>query len=81
MYILFINSGDKCDIFVSTQFNNYNNKKICLTHEFNLAQPNPCWVGLDLSDGLGWVEPMGWTIFFITITIKLSRKKYITLAT
>ena len=52
MYILFINSGDKCDIFVSTQFNNYNNKKICLTHEFNLASPNPCWVG--------WTYVMGW---------------------
>ena len=64
MYILFINSGGKCDIFVSTQFNNYSNKKICLTHEFNLAQPNPCWVRLDLCDGLGWVEfffdPLWW---------------------
>ena len=30
---------------------------------------NECaWVGL------GRVEPMGWTIFFITIIIKLSRK-------
>ena len=25
---------------------------------------------------MGQVEPMGWTIFFITIIIKLSRKKY-----
>ena len=25
MYILFINSGDKCDIFFSAQFNNNNN--------------------------------------------------------
>ena len=24
---------------------------------------------------MDWVEPMGWTIFFITIIIKLSRKK------
>ena len=30
---------------------------------------------------MGQVEPMGWTTFFITIIIKLSRKKYITLAT
>ena len=60
MYILFINLGGKCDIFVSTQFNNYSNKKFCLTHEFNLAQPNPCWVGLDLCNRLDWVE------FFLT---------------
>ena len=31
----------------------------------------PTWVGL------GQVEPMGWTIFFITIIIKLSKKIYI----
>ena len=39
----------------------------------NSTQPNPTHMGR--------VEPMGWTIFFITIIIKLSRKKYITLAT
>ena len=27
MYILFINSGGRCDIFFSTQFNNNSNKK------------------------------------------------------
>ena len=27
MYILFINSGGKCDIFFSAQFNNNNNNK------------------------------------------------------
>ena len=43
MYILFINSGGKCDIFFSAQFNNKN----CPTHGFNPTQPNPC--------GLGWV--------------------------
>ena len=45
------------------QFNNYSNKKNCPTHGFNPTQPNPCglgWVGLDLCDGLGWVE------FFLT---------------
>ena len=43
----------------STQFNNNSNKKNCLTHGFNLIQPNstqPMWVGLDLCDGLGCVE-------------------------
>lgn len=30
--------------------------------------------------GLGQVERMGWTIFCITVIIKLNRKKYITLA-
>ena len=63
MYILFINSGDKCDIFFSIQFNNNSNKKIFPTHRFNSTQLNPCrlgWIGLDLCDGLGWVE------FFLT---------------
>ena len=41
--------------------------------KFNLTQPT--WVGF------GLVEPMGWKFFFSTIIIKLSRKKYITLAT
>ena len=57
MYILFINSSNKCDIFFfSAQFNNNSNKKNCPTHGFNPTQPNPCglgWVGLDLYDGLG----------------------------
>ena len=45
------------------------------THHISPIQPNPIqptWVVL------GRVEPMGLTIFFITIIIKLSRKKYIT---
>ena len=52
MYILFINSGGRCDIFFSTQFNNNSDKKkkkICLTHGFNLTQLDSCelgWVGL-----------------------------------
>ena len=56
MYILFINSGGKCDIFFSDQFNNNSNKKNCPTHGFNPIQSDPCgldWVGLDLCDGLG----------------------------
>ena len=59
MYILFINSGSKCDIFFSTQFNNDSNKKNYPTHEFNPTQPNPThvnWIGLDKCDGLSWVE-------------------------
>ena len=50
MYILFINSGGKCDIFFSAQFNNNSNKKNCPTHGFNPTQP--C--------GLGWTYVMGW---------------------
>ena len=67
MYILFINSDGKCDIYIHiyiyiyiffffAQFNNNSNKKNCPTHGFNPTQPNPCglgWVGLDLYDGLG----------------------------
>ena len=62
MYILFINLGGKCDIYIYiyfAQFNNNSNKKNCPTHGFNPTQPNPCglgWVGLDLYDGLGWIE-------------------------
>ena len=61
MYILLINSGDKCDIFFSTQFNNNSNKKI--VQPMGSTRPNPThvgWVGLDLCDGLptmvGWVK-------------------------
>ena len=43
-------------------------KKIQLnpTHHIGPTQPNPTHMGR--------VEPMGWTIFFITIIIKLSIK-------
>ena len=60
MYILFINLGGKCDLYFSAQFNNNSNKKK-LSNPW--VQPNPTqpmWVGLDLCDGLGWVE------FFLT---------------
>ena len=63
MYILFINTGGKCDIFFSAQFNNNSNKKNCPTHGFNPTQSNLyelCWVGLDFCDGLDWVK------FFLT---------------
>ena len=46
MYILFINSSGKCDIYF-----------------FNVG-----WVGLDLCDGLGWVE------FFLTHHSGLGQK-------
>ena len=52
MYILFINSSSKCDIFFSAQFNNNNNNKNCPTQGFNPTHVG--WVGL------GWVE------FFLT---------------
>ena len=53
MYILFINSSDRYDIFFSTQFNNNSNKKNCPTHELIPIQPDPC--------ELGWTFVMGWT--------------------
>ena len=46
MYILFINSGGKCDVFFSAQFNNNSNKKK-LSNPW--AQPDltqPMWVRL-----------------------------------
>ena len=53
MYILFINSGGKYDIFFSTSFNNNNsNKKNSPTHGFNPTQPNSC--------ELSWTYVMGW---------------------
>ena len=50
MYILFIDSGGRCDILFS-QFNNNSNKKNCPTHEFNPTQPNPTHVD--------WTNVMG----------------------
>ena len=53
MYILFINSGNRYDIFFSAQFNN--NVIIIKnysTHGFNLTQPDPF--------GLGWIYVMDW---------------------
>ena len=57
MYILFINSGGRFDIFFSTQFNNNSNKKVVQP----MGSTRPIWVGLDLCDGLGWV---GLNFFF-----------------
>ena len=69
MYILFINSGGKCDIYFSNQFNNNSNKK-------KIVQPmgstRPMWVGLDLCDELGWVE------FFLTHHCRLGQKMPLT---
>ena len=46
MYILFINSGGKCDIFFSTQFNNNSNKKSFNPwDQLDPTQPNPCGLG------------------------------------
>ena len=55
MYILFINSGDKCDIYIFAQFNNNSNKKKCSTHGFNPTQPMDLCNGLNI---LGWVGLM-----------------------
>ena len=69
MYILFINSSGKCDIFFSTQLIIIVIKKI--VQPMDSTQTNPThmgWVGLDLCDGLGWVE------FFLTHHGGLSQK-------
>ena len=50
MYILFINSGGKCDIFFSAQFNS--NKKNLFNPWVQLDSTQPMWVGLDLCDEL-----------------------------
>ena len=46
MYILFINSGGKCNIFFSVQFNNNSNKK-------KLSNP---WIQSDPTQPMCWVE-------------------------
>ena len=66
MYILFINSGGKCDIFFSAQFNS--NKKNLSNPWVQLDSTQPMWVGLDLCDELGWVE------FFLTHHSGLGKK-------
>ena len=53
MYILFINSGGKCAIYIYiyiffAQFNNNSNKKVVQSK----VQLDP-WIGLDLCDTLG----------------------------
>ena len=67
MYILFINSGgkcdlppkkkksSKCDIFFSAQFNNNNNNKKFI-QTMGSTQPNLMHVGCV---GLGWTYVMG----------------------
>ena len=55
MYILFINSGGKYNIFFSAQFNNNSNKKK-IVQPMGSTQPNPTqpmWVRL------GWTYVMG----------------------
>ena len=62
MYILFINSSGKCDIFFSAQFNNNSNNK----KNFQpMGSTRPMWVGLAWL-GLAWTYVMGWVglIFF-----------------
>ena len=59
MYILFINSNGKCDIFFSAQFNNNSNKKNF--QPIGSTQPNPTqpiWVRLNFFfDPPWWVGP------------------------
>ena len=47
MYILFINSGGKCDVFFSAQFNNNSNKKKLSNPWVQLDSTKPMWVGLN----------------------------------
>ena len=57
MYILFINSGGKYDIFFSAQFNNNSNKKK-IVQLMGSTRPNPThlgWVGLNFFDPPWWV--------------------------
>ena len=61
MYILFINSGGKCNIFFSTQFNNNSNKKKLSNPWVQPDPTQPMWVGL------GWTYVMGWVEFFFFI--------------
>ena len=63
MYILFINSGGKCNIFFSTQFNNNSNKKKLSNPWVQPDPTQPMWVGL------GWTYVMGWVEFFFLSTM------------
>jgi len=47
-------------------------KKIQPNSTHHISPTQPIWVGS------GRVEPKDWTIFFITIIVKLKRKKHIT---
>ena len=58
MYILFINSGGRFDIFFSAQFNNNSNKKVVQP----MGSTGPIWVGLDLCDGLDWFFSPPWWV-------------------
>ena len=73
MYILFINSGGRCNIFFLLNLIIIVTKK---KKNSNLwVQPNPIrpmWVGLDLCDGLGLVE------FFLTHHCGLGQKMPLT---
>ena len=64
MYILFINSSNKCDIFFL--LNLIIKKKNCPTHGFNPIQPNPC--------GLGWIYVIRWVEFFLPIMMGWVKK-------
>ena len=58
MYIFFINSSGKCDIFFSNEFNNNSNKKKFVqpmdSTRLNLTHVD--WVRLGWTYVMGWVE-------------------------
>lgn len=70
MYIWFINSGGRYDIYIfSAQLNNISNKKKFQLMSSTQSRPGPC--------GLGWVELMwwlGWVEFFLIHYSRLSKK-------
>ena len=66
MYILFINSYGKCDIFFLFNLIIIVIKKI--VQPMGSTRPNPThvgWVGLDWTYVMGWVG-LGWVEFFLT---------------
>ena len=54
MYILFINSGGRCDIFFSAQFNNNSKKKKKIVQP--MSSTPLMWVGLGWTNVMGWVK-------------------------
>ena len=68
MYILFINSSGKCDIFFLLNLIIIVIKKI--VQPMNSTRPNPTHV--DLCDGLGWIG----LNFFLPIMMDWVKKSY-----
>ena len=63
MYILFINSSGKYDIFFLFNLIIIVIKKIVQPMSLTRLNP-PMWIRLDLYDGLDWIG-LGWVEFFL----------------